>query len=95
MADRELVAADSTAVLGTTGGSGDLLEGLLVIPASTSPGSVTLIDSSESYVVFEGGAVSVSCLVPFYIPINLRSFGSGWKVTTGDDVSVLATGAFT
>jgi len=92
----ETVAAGQTAqVLGATGGTGDYLTGLLIIPATTSPGNVLLLDKATSITVFAGGASSVVSLVPFFIPIEANSVDGAWKVTTGANVSVFATGNFT
>lgn len=95
-ADYETVAASQTAqVLGTNGALGDYIAGLLVIPASTSPGNVLLLDNATSITVFTGGASSVSNLVPFLIPLGMKSVSGAWKVTTGANVSVVAIGSFT
>jgi hypothetical protein len=92
----ETVAASQTGqVLGPTGATGDYLNGLLITPASTSPGAVALLDGATSYTVFAGGASSVSNLAPFYVYIGARSVNGAWSVTTGASVSVLATGNFT
>lgn len=93
--ERELVEASaSDQVLGASGAAGDFIAGVLVIPETLDAGSVTLTDDSGSVVLFEGGTGSVGCLVPFYIPLGLRSSGSGWSISTGADVHVLATGDF-
>lgn len=79
----------------STGRGGDYLSGLLVIPATTSPGNVLLLDGTTSITVFAGGASSVSTLIPFAIPIGaLATASTGWKVTTGASVSVIAFGRF-
>lgn len=92
----ETVAASQTAqVLGSTGAIGDYISGLLVIPATTSPGAVTLLDNATSITVFTGGAASVSNLVPFFIPLGMKSVSGAWKVTTGINVSVIGIGNFT
>lgn len=92
----ETVAASQTAqVLGPTGGTGDWLEALLVVPATTSPGNVIILDNATSITVFAGGASSVTTLHPFTIMVRARSVSGAWKVTTGSNVSVLATGSFT
>lgn len=91
----ETVAASQSAqTLGATGGTGDYLSGLLVTPATTSPGNVLLLDNAISITVFAGGASSVSNLVPFFIPIGAYSVSGAWKVTTGANVSVIAIGNF-
>lgn len=92
----ETVAASQTAqALGATGATGDLLNGLLIIPATTSPGVVTVLDNATSIPVFVGGASSVSTLIPFFVPLGIKSVSGAWKVTTGASVSVIAVGDFT
>jgi hypothetical protein len=92
----ETVAASQTAqVIGATGAAGDFICGLLVVPASTSPGNVLLLDNATSITVFAGGAASVSNLVPFFVPLGMTSVSGAWKVTTGASVSVIAIGNFT
>lgn len=91
----ETVAASQTAqVLGTAGATGDVLHGILVIPATTSPGNVILLDNATSITVFTGGATSVSDLKPFWIPIHAKSASGAWKLTTGAAVSCIAVGDF-
>lgn len=95
-AEYETVAASQTAqVLGPTGAVGDDIDGILVIPATTSPGVVTLLDNAISIPVFVGGASSVSNLVPFFIPLGIRSVSGAWKITTGANVSCIGIGNFT
>lgn len=95
-AEYETVAASATAqALGATGGTGDYIAGVLVVPATTSPGAVTLLDNATSITIFTGGASSVSNLVPFYIPLGANSVSGAWKLTTGTNVSCIAFGDFT
>lgn len=94
----ETVAASQTdQALGATGATGDMLTGLLVVPASTSPGAVSVKDGSGSAVtVFAGGTDSIGFLIPFFIYMgDSVSTGGAWKVTTGASVSVVAYGRFT
>lgn len=92
----ETVAASQTAqVLGPTGATGDYLAGLLVTPATTSPGNVIILDGATSITVFAGGASSVSNLIPFFVYIGANSVSGAWKVTTGANVSVIGVGSFT
>lgn len=92
----ETVAASQTAqVIGGNGNLGDIMLGILVIPATTSPGNVLLLDNATSITVFTGGATSVSNLVPFMIPLGIASVSGPWKITTGANVSVIAVGTFT
>lgn len=92
----ETVAASQTAqALGPTGAEGDYLTGVLVIPATTSPGVVTVLDGVTSVIAFPGGATSVPNLVPFFIPLGAPSKTGAWHVTTGANVSVVGVGRFT
>jgi hypothetical protein len=91
----ETVAASQTAqALGTSGKVGDYIDGILVVPATTSPGNVLLLDNATSITVFTGGASSVTTLHPFYIPLGLISVSGAWKITTGSNVSCIAVGRF-
>ena len=92
----ETVAASATdQALGATGATGDYLQGLLVVPATTSPGTVSIKDGAGSAItIFTGGASSVSNLVPFFVPLGIKSTGGAWSVTTGTNVSVIASGNF-
>lgn len=92
----ETVAASQTAqVLGATGAAGDYIAGVLVVPATTSPGNVLLLDDATSITIFTGGATSVADLTPFYIPLGLKSVSGAWKLTTGANVSCIGIGEFT
>lgn len=91
----ETVAASQTAqVLGTSGATGDILAGILVVPATTSPGNVILLDNATSITVFAGGASSVADLKPFWIPLGIKSASGPFKITTGANVSCIAVGDF-
>jgi hypothetical protein len=92
----ETIAASQTAqVMGGTGATGDYIDSVLVIPATTSPGVVTLLDSATSIPLFVGGATSVADLKPFSVFIGARSVSGAWKITTGANVSAIAFGKFT
>lgn len=73
------------------GNANDLLDCLLVIPATTSPGAVSIEDGAgTNYTLFAGGATSVSTLIPF--PIDMRNIQAttAWEITTGANVAVIA-----
>lgn len=93
----EPVAASAPAqALGATGALGDDLDHIVVIPASLSPGAVSIKDGTDTAItVFTGGANSVLTLIPFAIPLSLKSRTGAWQITTGTNVSVLASGNFT
>jgi hypothetical protein len=92
----ETVAASATSQpLGTTGAKGDYISHLIVVPTSTSPGSIVLADGATNITVFAGGAGSVLTLHPFAIGLGMRSASGAWSVTTGANVSLIAVGDFT
>ena len=91
-----VAASQTTQALGATGAAGDFLSHLLVVPASTSPGAVSIKDGAGSAVtVFAGGSGSVASLVPFPVFVGAPSGAGAWQVTTGANVSVVAVGTFT
>lgn len=96
------VAASQTAqaLIGEalTGAKNDILDSLMITPATTSPGAVSLTDGTTTISVFVGGATSVNDLKPFPWfggSSGIRSQNGPWKVTTGANVSVVALGRFT
>src|SRR5262249_20159824 len=92
----ETVAASQTAqVMGGSGATGDTISGILVVPATLSPGQVLLLDNATSITVFTGGTNSVTTLIPFLIPLGMVSASGAWKITTGANVSVIGIGNFT
>jgi hypothetical protein len=97
MSKYETVAASQTdQVIGPTGATGDYLAGVLIVPATTSPGAVSIKDGAGSAItIFTGGATSVSNLVPFYVPLGIKTVSGAVKITTGSSVSAIAVGAFT
>src|SRR4051812_46941121 len=97
MSKYETVAASQTdQALGPTGATGDYLAHVLIVPATTSPGAVSIKDGGGSAVtIFTGGATSVSNLVPFSVALGIKSTAGAWKVTTGVAVSAIGVGNFT
>jgi hypothetical protein len=91
----ETVAASQDQTLGATGATGDYLSGVLIVPATTSPGSVTIEDDTTAITIFTGGTDSVSNLVPFFVPLGMKSASGAWSVQTGANVSAIAVGNFT
>lgn len=93
---KTVAASQADQVLGSTaGGTGDILSRLIIVPATTSPGAVSIKDGSGSAItVFTGGASSVTTLTPFVVELNVVSTGGAWKVTTGANVSAVAVGKF-
>jgi hypothetical protein len=93
----ETVAASQTdQALGATGATGDYLASVWIIPANVNPGIVQIQDGAGTAItIFAGGTDSVSSLHPFSVNLGIYSAAGAWSITTGADVSVLATGNFT
>lgn len=94
----ETVAAGQTnQVLGGAGAVGDHLASLLIVPAAANCGVVQIKDGSNTAItVFAGGGtVALPTLAPISVPIELISASGAWQVTTGANVSVIASGDFT
>jgi hypothetical protein len=88
-------ASATTAVQVTAGATGDYLDTVLIIPTSTSPGTVQIKDGSGTAVdIFVGGASSVTTLHSFAIPLGLTSKLGGWSVICGANVKAVAMGTF-
>jgi hypothetical protein len=90
----ETVAASQTGqILGLVGKVGDFIERLIIVPATTGPGLVTIIDGSTSIPIMVTGGTTT--LVPIVVELNMYSTSGVWSVTTGSNVSVIAVGQFT
>ena len=93
--DYEFVPASQTAqVLGPVGAQGDVLEKLIIIPATTGAGVVSIKDgaSGDARTIFVSG--TLADLSPITLSIGARSSVGAWHVTTGANVSVMAVGRF-
>lgn len=92
----ETVAASQTAqVLGNAGDKGDILETIVIVPETLSPGAIAIKDGTNSAItVFAGGANSLTELRPIVITLGAISQQGAWQITTGADVSVIARGQF-
>lgn len=93
----ETVAASATAqALGAVGAVGDMLAGVLIVPTTTSPGAVSIKDGGDAAItIFTGGASSVGSLVPFFVPLGIKSRTGAWQLTTGANVAAIGVGEFT
>lgn len=89
----ETVAASATGqVLGLVGAQGDFIQRLIIRPATTSPGLVTIIDGSTSIPIMVAGTTTIA---PIVVELGMYSVSGAWSVTTGTNVSVIAVGTFT
>jgi hypothetical protein len=76
---------------GTTGASGDYLDSFTVIPATATPGAVTLFDGTTAIYSIPAGTT----LQTYNIPLRAYSKTGAWNFTTGASVSIVAAGQFT
>ena len=93
----QTIAASQTAqVLQTsTGATGDYLSHCTIVPATTAPGVVTILDNATAIYSYPGGGTTaLLSLIPFTIPVGAVSTSGAWKVTTGANVSVVCVGKF-
>ena len=92
------IAASQTtqAMTGGSGGAtGDYLSQCTIVPATTAPGVVTILDNATAIYSYPGGGTTaLTTLVPFTIPVGAVSVSGAWKVTTGANVSVVCVGKF-
>lgn len=89
----ETVAASQTAqVLGTAGAAGDYLHRLIVTVNTAATSSVSITDGAVTIPIVP--AVVGSGVGVINVEINAASLVSGWKVTTGAGVTVVAVGQF-
>ncbi len=94
--DYELViASQTTQAIGPVGRLGDVIQRVVIIPTSTSPGAVALKDGAgTAFNIFDGGASSLTELKPTVVELGLRSMVGAWQVTTGANVRALVIGRF-
>lgn len=92
--DYETVAASQTdQILGTKGGIGDYLHGLLLVVSTAATSATSIKDGTTSIAVFPnspGGGVGT-----YWIPLGVASLTGVWSVTTGAGVAAIAIGLFT
>lgn len=88
--------ASATTILGTTGATGDYLDGVLIIPGTAAAGIVQLKDGTgTAFTIFQGGGTTaLPTLAPFYVPIGAVSKGGtgGWQTITNANVTAVAIG---
>jgi hypothetical protein len=92
--DYELVAASQTTqVCGPVGGTGDILDKVIIVPATTAAGTVSIKDGANTAInIFVAG--TLSDLKPHVILIGARSSAGAWQITTGANVSAICVGRF-
>jgi uncharacterized spore protein YtfJ len=87
-----VAASQTTQMLGASGAAGDYLHRLIVTVNTAATSTVTLTDGVTAIPIVPaliGSGVGV-----VNIELNMASLTSGWKVTTGAGVTVVAVGLF-
>lgn len=94
----EVAAGAGSTVLGATGAYNDYIHRLILVPATTAPGAVTVKDGNGAAITYYTGGTVGADLRPIEINIQSRAVNKttpGWRITTGANVSVIAIGRFT
>jgi hypothetical protein len=91
-----VAASDTDEPCGATGGIGDYLHELIILPAVVAAGAVSLEDGTgTNYTIHPGGGTTaLTQLYPIVVPLGLVSALGAWEVTTGANVSVICKGRF-
>lgn len=92
----EIVAASQTTqTIGDVGFKGNVLQRVIIIPTSTTPGVVSIKDGANTAIqIFDGGVNSVLDLKPIVVELGIKSTSGAWQITTGASVRALAVGEF-
>lgn len=95
-----IAASQTDQALEQTSGSGKVgntLTRLIIVPATSAAGAVSIKDGSGSGItVFAGGGTTaLTDLSPIVVELDAVSNDGAWSVTTGANVSVIACGLFT
>jgi hypothetical protein len=74
---------------------GCYLESVTIIPATTASGAVTILDGSTAIATIPAAA-ALGQSAPYCVQLGIRatSASTGFKITTGASVSVIAVGRF-
>jgi hypothetical protein len=87
-----VAASQTTQMLGGSGAAGDYLHRLIVTVNTAATSTVTLTDGVTAIAIVPANVGSGVGVLD--IELNMASLTSGWKVTTGAGVSVVAVGLF-
>jgi len=90
---KTVAASQTDQFLGATGATGDYLSHIVIQPATTGAGTVTVKDGTTVIFTFTTG--TLSDLSPKTVPFGAFSVNGAWKVTTGANVAVIGFGDFT
>lgn len=87
-----VAASQTTQMLGGSGAAGDYLHRLIVTVNTAATSTVTLTDGVVAIPIVPANVASGVGVLN--VEVNAASLVSGWKVTTGAGVTVVAVGLF-
>jgi hypothetical protein len=95
----DYVAVAAGVTTAAVGSIGCYLEGVTVVPGSTSAGAVTILDGSTAIVTIPtlaGTGTGTQVQAPYFVHLGIRATNTstGFKITTGTSVTVVAIGKF-
>lgn len=94
---KAVAASQSTVPIATgasTGKALDYIDHIVIVPASTAAGAVTLFDGTTAALTMPAWQTGATAPVTSYsVPVRARA-QSRWNITTGANVSVLVVGSF-
>lgn len=92
---KAVAASQTTAQISTSGDGavGDYIHRLIIVPASSAVGAVTLLDGSTA--VLSIPALAGGDSKPYGVECGMVCTSTkGWVVTTGSSVAIVAVGRF-
>jgi hypothetical protein len=87
-----VAAGQSLQVLGGAGAAGDYLHRLIVTVNTALTSGVTITDGAVNLALIPANVATGIGVIN--LELNMASLTSGWKVTTGAGVTVVAVGQF-
>jgi hypothetical protein len=86
-----VAASQTTQALGAVGKTGDYLDHVTIVPASATPGTVTIFDGTTAIYSIP----ALTSIAPVNLTVQAYSKTGSWNITTSTSVSVVAVGQFT
>ena len=94
--DNEYVAVAASQTTTAIGVQGSYLKSVTIVPLSTAGGAVTVLDGSTAILTVPAAAcLGQSAPYTVHLGIKATNATTGFKITTGSSVSVIAVGRFT
>ena len=87
-------AASGNVALGGNGTIGDVLDNVVITPATAAAGNVSVMDGNTTIPIYVPGG-NLTVITPVTVQIGAKSKTGGWRLVTGANVTAIATGRFT